>query len=244
MQKYWIHFGLCCFVLLLFSGSMFIQNESNNLYVIQLVSSSGIWSDTEFEVEKNRFRVLAKYGFVYETSYLKPNKIESSKLTLGTYKNRQTAELIKNEIKTKHGFDTFIKIVKKRPALPHSPNKNYAIEKDKLDNLYRYKSKAFKGGTLVIEKATEAEYFYFTYVIQEHSVPTIKPKVKKETQPINNPVINQNTKTNNVNIHIVQKGETLNTIAKKYRTTATRLKDVNGIFNINDIKIGQELKIK
>ena len=240
MQKYQIHFGLYLAALLLFSGSMFIQDESDDLYVIQLSSSAGIWSDVAFEMEKNRFRVLSKYGYIYETSYLKPNIIEPSKLILGTYKNRQTAELIRNEIKAKHGFDAFIKIVKKRPNLPHSPSQNYAIEKDKLDNLYRYKSKAFKGGTLVIEKAAEAEYFYFTYVITNYTVPTIAPKPK----PTTNSIINQNTTTNNVNIHIVQKGETLNTIARKYGTTVTRLKDVNGIFNVNDIKVGQELKIK
>lgn len=223
---------------------MFIQNESNDLYVIQLSSSSTIWSDAAFEVEKNRFRALSKYGFVYETSYLKPNRVEPSKLTLGTYKNRQTAELIKNEIKAKYGFDIFIKRVEKRASLRYSPTPNYAIEKDKLDNLYRYKSKAFKGGTLVIEKAAEAEYFYFTYVMTDNSIPTIQPKPKNEPKPINNPIINPATKSNNVNIHIVQKGETLNTIAKKYGTTTTRLKDVNGIFNVNEIKVGQELKIK
>ncbi len=238
MKKYWIHFGLYCSMFLLFSGSMFIQNESNNLYVIQLSSSAGIWSDVAFEVEKNRFRVLAKYGFVYETSYLKSNKIEPSKLILGTYKNRQTAELIKNEIQAKYGLDAFIKTVNKRPTLPNSPTKQYVIDKDKLDNLYRYKSKAYKGGTLIIEKAAEVEYFYFTYVLTDIRKPNLKP------EPIINPIIDQNTKTNNVNIHTVQRGETLNIIAKKYGTTVTRLKDVNGIFNVNSIKVGQELKIK
>ena len=43
--------------------------------------------------------------------------------------------------------------------------------------------------------------------------------------------------------HTVKKGETLTSIARKYKTNVTALAKLNGIKNVNLIKIGQKIKI-
>ena len=43
--------------------------------------------------------------------------------------------------------------------------------------------------------------------------------------------------------HIVQRGETLNSIARRYGTTWQALADANGLVNPNQIYVGQKLKI-
>ena len=51
-------------------------------------------------------------------------------------------------------------------------------------------------------------------------------------------------KISNETIYIVQKGDTLSKIAKKYNTTYQALAKLNNIKNPNLIRIGQQLKIK
>ena len=43
--------------------------------------------------------------------------------------------------------------------------------------------------------------------------------------------------------HKVKKGESLSVIAKKYRTTVTKIKQLNGLKS-NNIKVGQRLRVK
>lgn len=53
-----------------------------------------------------------------------------------------------------------------------------------------------------------------------------------------------NVKPAEENIYIVQKGDTLSGIAKKYGTTYQELAKINNISNPNVIRVGQKLKIK
>ena len=48
---------------------------------------------------------------------------------------------------------------------------------------------------------------------------------------------------NNITIHVVQRGETLFRIATRYELTVDELAELNGIININDIKVGQRLLV-
>lgn len=45
-------------------------------------------------------------------------------------------------------------------------------------------------------------------------------------------------------IYIYKKGDCLSKIAQKYNTTVSRLAEVNGITNVDFIKVGQKLIIK
>jgi len=53
----------------------------------------------------------------------------------------------------------------------------------------------------------------------------------------------QNQANNNAIVYIVQKGDSLSSIAAKYGTTARKIADYNHIQNINTISIGQKLRI-
>lgn len=53
----------------------------------------------------------------------------------------------------------------------------------------------------------------------------------------------QNTRSNKHAIHTVKKGETLGSIAKKYRTTTNKIKRLNGLKS-NKIRQGQKLRVK
>lgn len=46
------------------------------------------------------------------------------------------------------------------------------------------------------------------------------------------------------NVHVVKKGDTLGAIAKKYNTTVSKLAKLNSIKNVNVIQVGQVLKLK
>lgn len=50
--------------------------------------------------------------------------------------------------------------------------------------------------------------------------------------------------TNSEKIYIVKKGDCLSKIAQKYNTTVSRLAEINGITNVDFIKVGQKLIIK
>jgi LysM repeat protein len=50
------------------------------------------------------------------------------------------------------------------------------------------------------------------------------------------------SKGNKASIHVVKKGESLWTIAKKYSVTVDSIKDANNIKG-NDLQVGQSLKI-
>ena len=43
--------------------------------------------------------------------------------------------------------------------------------------------------------------------------------------------------------HTVRRGQTLGTIAKRYRTSVTTLKELNGIKRVNYIRPGQQLRV-
>jgi LysM repeat protein len=47
----------------------------------------------------------------------------------------------------------------------------------------------------------------------------------------------------NTNVYVVKKGDVLGAIAKKYGTTVTKLKSLNKIKNVNQISIGQKIKM-
>lgn len=81
------------------------------------------------------------------------------------------------------------------------------------------------------------------------------PNTSNQNFPNYNPntTYNQNTNTintDNTNLLVsgdyykVQKGDTLASIAKKFKTTVTRLKELNEIVNINQIYVGQAIKVK
>jgi LysM repeat protein len=59
-------------------------------------------------------------------------------------------------------------------------------------------------------------------------------KIKKGTK--------NNTSGNNSKFHLVSRGESLYSIAKKYNTTIQKLKSLNNLSNSN-IKAGQKLKV-
>ena len=56
--------------------------------------------------------------------------------------------------------------------------------------------------------------------------------------------IEDNVKNNDETIYIVQKGDNLTKIAKRYNTTIQKLKQINDIKNANLIYVGQKLIIK
>jgi len=75
-----------------------------------------------------------------------------------------------------------------------------------------------------------------------------KPSVKKETVKKNN----ENTISQKITVisdpfqvryHVVKKGDTLTTVAKKYSMSPERLKEINGLSS-NKLKLGQQLLIK
>ncbi len=75
-----------------------------------------------------------------------------------------------------------------------------------------------------------------------------KPSVKKETVKKNN----ENTISQKITVisdpfqvryHVVKKGDTLTTVAKKYSMSPERLKEINGLSS-NKLKVGQQLLIK
>lgn len=51
-------------------------------------------------------------------------------------------------------------------------------------------------------------------------------------------------KMNAGDVYVVQKGDTLSRIAKKYNTTVDELQKLNGISNPNLIRVGQKLRVK
>lgn len=63
-----------------------------------------------------------------------------------------------------------------------------------------------------------------------------------EVQKRVNEILNGNTTSEK--IYIVKKGDCLSKIAQKYNTTVSRLAEVNGITNVDFIKVGQKLIIK
>ncbi len=78
--------------------------------------------------------------------------------------------------------------------------------------------------------------------ITEETVPN-KNITPVETLPMRptKPVLTEQTVPQGV--HVVEKGETLYSISKKYNVTVQRIKDLNGLFS-NEIELNQQLKIQ
>ena len=81
------------------------------------------------------------------------------------------------------------------------------------------------------------------------------PNTTNTNFPNYNPNTTYNTNTNTINTdntnllvsgdyYKVVKGDTLASIAKKFKTTVARLKELNEIVNINNIYVGQAIKVK
>ena len=58
-------------------------------------------------------------------------------------------------------------------------------------------------------------------------------------------IVNEKLKTNGAAVfYTVKSGDTLTAIARKYKTTAKKLKELNNIKDANKIKVGQNLRVK
>jgi LysM repeat protein len=68
-------------------------------------------------------------------------------------------------------------------------------------------------------------------------------QVSKSTSSSAKTTSSKTTTTSTVKTHVVKKGETLNSISKKYGCTVNDLKKWNGLKS-NTVIVGQKLKIK
>ncbi|MCR4680081.1 MAG: LysM peptidoglycan-binding domain-containing protein [Bacteroidales bacterium] len=102
-----------------------------------------------------------------------------------------------------------------------------------------------KGTTIVVKQAAPPKVDSTSTVTDTTASPTNKTNIEIE-EPI---VVNKDTTkviqptTPTIRIHIVKKGETLYSIARKYGKTAAALASFNHLQNENSIKIGQKIKI-
>jgi len=85
-------------------------------------------------------------------------------------------------------------------------------------------------------KAKQKLFVGYEYVKKTGNMPA--EEGQKQT-----PVVSQSSPTNNPNIYIVKKGDSLSSIAAQYGTTARKIADFNNLQNINALSIGQKLRI-
>jgi len=113
---------------------------------------------------------------------------------------------------------------------------------------YRYSINSQEKETGLNENITTALYWEYDSRIGRRW--NIDPIVKPWESPFacfsNNPLIftDELGNTSNPVGHTVKRGDNLTKLAKKYHTTVKDLAALNGIKNINDIKIGQVLKVR
>jgi len=69
------------------------------------------------------------------------------------------------------------------------------------------------------------------------------PAADTQTQSKDKPVTDKTGEVKEFKVHIVQDGESLSTIAKKYNVTVDAIVKLNNISNADFIVVGQELKI-
>jgi LysM repeat protein len=69
------------------------------------------------------------------------------------------------------------------------------------------------------------------------------PVAETKTQSKDKPVEDKTGNVKDFKVHVVQQGESLSTIAKKYNVTIEAIAKLNNISNADFIVVGQELKI-
>jgi LysM repeat protein len=269
MLKYWIQLGLFIGFIFIISSSTFIKGEeADKLYVIQLFSSpEKIWTDAEVKVKLSRFKSLESYGFIYETSYLNHDKIDGSKLLLGTYENHQTATYICEEIKRKGFNDAYVQPINKRQTLGinHSIKKT-SPQKGNLSTTIQYNDLEIKGGTgTVLIKSISKDLYSFTVETYDESLelpnnssglspPRLEPEntLSNSTSTFDNGTTNNTSETIKIKraisknkFHTVGPGDTLFSLAKKYDITQKEIRELNNLPpNVDHIKVGDRLQIK
>ena len=137
------------------------------------------------------------------------------------------------------------------------PKKTTLLKKDQLVYLQRKKKtgkKSFhrvkKGETLVDISQTEGVQLASLLKLNKlkaGQLPKAGQKISLKNPMSKSPQLAKNTsksssKGNKASIHVVKKGESLWTIAKKYSVTVDSIKDANNIKG-NDLQVGQSLKI-
>lgn len=137
------------------------------------------------------------------------------------------------------------------------PKKTTLLKKDQLVYLQRKKKtgkKSFhrvkKGETLVDISQTEGVQLASLLKLNKlkaGQLPKPGQKISLKNPMSKSPQLAKNTsksssKGNKASIHVVKKGESLWTIAKKYSVTVDSIKDANNIKG-NDLQVGQSLKI-
>jgi LysM repeat protein len=137
------------------------------------------------------------------------------------------------------------------------PKKTTLLKKDQLVYLQRKKNigkKSFHrvkpGETLVDISQTEGVQLATLYKLNKlkpGQLPKAGQKISLKNPMSKSPQLAENTnkpssKGGKASIHIVKKGESLWTIAKKYSVTVDSIKDANAIKG-NDLQVGQSLKI-
>jgi LysM repeat protein len=267
MLRYSIQLGLFIGLIFIISSSTFIKmEEGDKLYVIQLSSSPNkIWTDAQMKSELIRFKSLESYGFIYETSYLNSDKVEGSKLFLGTYENYQTAKIINEKI-TNKGFETLVQLVYKRKALSVNHSIQRTVPKNgKLSKTIEYSDLENEGGTgtILIKHISENMYSFTmeTYDkslnLPNNSFPTpakneleitLSPPVissNNETETIDNTLENPKKRTVQLKdkFYNVLQGDTLYSLSKKFNISEEDLKELNNL-KFDNIRIGQRLQIR
>ncbi len=162
-----------------------------------------------------------------------------------------TRDLNKEVLTTNENGD----LVKKTPNKYHTVRKGesvasiarkYGISVSKLKSLNRLRSNYLKvGQRLLVKKGT-------TIIVKPAAAPVDSTAVVAADSSAlavsTESIVASKADTTAVQqvadqVHIVKKGETLSSIARKYGTTAAALASYNHISNINAIQIGQRIKI-
>lgn len=270
MLKTYIQSSLLIVFTFLISSSAFIytvQEDKTNadvLYVVQLSSSqSKIWSDEEFRREMNRFKSLSKYGFVYENSYLNSQKIQNSRMLLGTYQTHKTAKQIQDKVNQELNLGAYVVAIPKRPQLDKSLLMESKVQKGNLNSIANYRNIEQKSGagTVLITATDKANEYLFTFKTFDKQllnkietntsttpVPTLTPPTltkPNETIKPTTPTVTSGNLVNKKNVYTVKSGDTLSKIAKINGLTLAELMKMNTGISIDDvIRPGQKITIK
>lgn len=130
-------------------------------------------------------------------------------------------------------------VVKSKETLA-SISKKYGLSVNELKQMNKLKSnyvksnqKLFVGYEYIGKKLTEN---------QDSTAVTTSQDSLVTSKPADNPVA-QNPNPTKVTIYVIKKGDTLGSVARAHGITLKQLADYNNISNVNNVSIGQKLKI-
>lgn len=123
MIKFALLSSLLVSIFFLKSHAVFVQDTKT--YLIQLAHYKVILTDQQLALRLTKFKHLKHLGFLYETSYLHANRVEYSRIILGSYVGKHTAARILQQVKASGIANA--KIIEAPPARQAHALKQYRV---------------------------------------------------------------------------------------------------------------------